>query len=152
MSVAACTNWWVHLNYNYSITVVARVFPYGIVGERLRDVDASSVDQEINALKVFDGGPSPFCPVHKNEVGWGFQIFRFADVVRVGNHRWWSYSLVIYWLTLTAIDISTDDYLRDEATGTISQISNPSVASGGRIFGYFSHWIRRHINGIEVMI
>jgi len=38
---------------HYSITVVARVFPYGIVGERLRDVDASGVDQEINAATLF---------------------------------------------------------------------------------------------------
>ena len=45
-----------------------------IIGERLRDVDASGIDQEINAVKVFDGGISHFygrvdfadVPVHKN--------------------------------------------------------------------------------------
>src|SRR5215510_13797925 len=48
-----------------------------IVGERLRDVDASAVGQEINVIKVFDSGIGHFygrvhfadVPVHKNEVG-----------------------------------------------------------------------------------
>ena len=89
-------------------------------------------------------------------------LFRFESCTLYKTTRWRNQPKKVR-LLQKQMKITTDIYLRDETTGTISQISNQFAFFSQLprlhvVDGFAGFWIpltqnpRRHLNGIEVMI